>query len=129
MHTNVLLSTTYGWNCGDDFIAFGVRNLLDSLLPEVNYFSYNRNPDLHNQRTRHNQISVRNKDGKVLAIKLDEYIDQTNWVFDNSWHTRNGLDNIDYCIFAGTPEWFGPVVSPLVSMLSEAEFPVLYLSF
>ncbi|WP_269625320.1 polysaccharide pyruvyl transferase family protein [Prochlorococcus marinus] len=127
MHKNILLSTSYGWNCGDDFIAFGVRNLLDSILPEVNYIIYNRNPDLHKQRTLYNELKIKLEDGRIFKINLDKYINKTNWVWDNSWHIRNNFDNIDYCIFAGTPEWFGKMVSPMVSILSETNLPVIYL--
>ncbi|MBN4075524.1 MAG: hypothetical protein COA71_06590 [SAR86 cluster bacterium] len=130
MSKNILLSTTRMWNCGDDFIAFGVRNILDQCLGEsCNYIAYNRNPDLHFQRTRHNSINIVDAaaGNRKNTIDLSDYLAQTNWVFDNSWHPRNALDSVSAVIFAGTPEWFGPMVRPLTEALNEQEIPVLYL--
>ena len=46
---NILLSSTRQWNCGDEFIAIGVKNILKNLKPfkNANFFIYNRAPDLH----------------------------------------------------------------------------------
>lgn len=123
---NILLSTTYGWNCGDDFIAFGVRNIINQVISEANFISYNRNPDLHIQRVMHNKIKFQT-DQQQFDIDLSKYIETTNWKYDNSWHSRNNLEHVDCCVFAGTPEWFGPMVSPLTQSLSRSDVPVLYL--
>lgn len=42
---NILISTTTNWNPGDDFIRYGVKNLLNSLYYDINYIHYDRNPD------------------------------------------------------------------------------------
>lgn len=42
---NILISTTSNWNPGDDFIRYGVKNLLSEVYPEANYIHYDRNPD------------------------------------------------------------------------------------
>lgn len=42
---NILISTTSNWNPGDDFIRFGVKNLLNSVYSDINYIHYDRNPD------------------------------------------------------------------------------------
>jgi hypothetical protein len=43
---NIVHSTTRSWNCGDDFILFGVRRLVEAVLPAHNPVVFNRNPDL-----------------------------------------------------------------------------------
>lgn len=125
--TNILLSTTRMWNCGDDFIAFGVRNLLSSMFPNANYVAYNRNPDLHQQRVRHSKVNIKDADGQTKQADLVPYIQATNWRFDNSWHERHGLDEFELCVFAGTPEWFGEMVGPLVRQLCSSSVTVVYL--
>jgi hypothetical protein len=128
--SNILLSTTRMWNCGDDFIAYGVRNILDQCLnKQCNYIAYNRNPDLHFQRVRHPSIDMvdANRDNKKTKLDLRPYISKTNWVFDNSWHPRNTLQNLSAVVFAGTPEWFGPMVAPLTEALKDSDVPVFYL--
>lgn len=130
MSKNFLLSSTRMWNCGDDFIAFGVRNLISRCVGEnCNYIVYNRNPDLHFQRTRHAAIDIvdASRNNQKTRIDLSDYLARTNWVFDNSWHPRNGLKSLSAVVFAGTPEWFGPMVRPLTQILHDSDLPVLYL--
>lgn len=51
---NILVSTTRDWNLGDEFIWMGVKRLLSNIFPgHVNYFFYNRNPDLFPYRHLH----------------------------------------------------------------------------
>lgn len=115
------------WNCGDDFIGFGVRNIIDyGLGQKANYIAYNRNPDLHLQRIKYKTINF-HENGVGKSIDLSQYIARTNWVFDNSWHPRNSLENFSAVIFAGTPESFGPMVQPLTAALAIHELPVFYL--
>ncbi|MDA1299675.1 MAG: polysaccharide pyruvyl transferase family protein [Proteobacteria bacterium] len=114
------------WNCGDDFIAFGIRNLITEILPQANFIAYNRNPDLHVQRVHYPKLKINARGGSVV-YDLSEYIQQTNWRFDDSWHTRTGLDPIGLCVFAGTPEWFGAMVHPLTRQLASSDVPVMYL--
>jgi len=130
MSKNILLSTTRMWNCGDDFIAFGVRNILDQCLKQnCNYIAYNRNPDLHFQRTRHASIDIvdASKGNQKNKVDLSDYLSRTNWVFDNSWHPRNSIQILSAVVFAGTPEWFGPMVRPLTEALDGQDVPIFYL--
>ena len=127
---NILLSTTRMWNCGDDFIAYGVRNILDQCLHKrCNYIAYNRNPDLHFQRVRHPSINMvdAGDNNEKKKLDLNNYISKTNWTFDNSWHPRNTLEQVSAVVFAGTPEWFGPMVAPLTAALADSDVPVFYL--
>ena len=41
---NILFSTSRQWNCGDEFILFGVRRLLDRVPLRYNSIIYNRHP-------------------------------------------------------------------------------------
>ena len=55
---NILISTTVGYNLGDEIILIGVKSLLRTLFPSANYFIYNRNPDLwHNQHLHGNYLN------------------------------------------------------------------------
>ena len=44
---NILFSSTRQWNPGDEFIFFGVRNLIEDFFQKkINWVLYDRNPDL-----------------------------------------------------------------------------------
>ena len=105
--TTILFSTTRNWNVGDEFILFGVRTLLDSIVGPYNPVIYNRNPDLHRGRIRARTAQVRSGDAEVTA-DLRPLWERFTFRADNSWtdarHTR-----------------------PLVSSLLEADIPVMYL--
>jgi len=126
---NLLFSTTRSWNCGDDFILFGVRNLVREILPEFNPVIYNRNPELHSFRTFNKGIkmNVQSPQGEVQEIDLSRQLAERTWLMDNSWRPQHDLSIIDYCIFAGTPEWAGAMVEPLVQRLLQEDIPVAYL--
>ena len=125
----ILYSTTRMWNAGDDFILFGVRSLIRELLPASIPLVYNRNPDLHIPRLQLDRaIELKDKTtGQILRLNAwDMLLKQHSWRFDNSWRPHHGLEGIDYCIFAGTPEWQGPMVGPLTAVLAKSEIPVFY---
>jgi hypothetical protein len=125
---NILLSTTRMWNPGDDFIAFGVRHLLEEIFPRFNPIAYNRNPELHLQRTRYNSLQYTHpKIDKPFKIDLLPYLEKTLMQYDNSWRPSFGLDSIDYCLFAGSPEWYGRMHTPLTTLLENSDIPVAYL--
>ncbi len=124
---NILFSTTRTWNCGDDFILWGVRDLLDSLGISYNPIAYNRNPDVRCAQYRSKQ-QMEFKDGdKSLKVNVEEMLKDLLPCRDNSWQTRHGIDFIDYCIFAGSPEWLGTMLVPLTKSLSYANVPIAYL--
>ena len=64
---NILLSSTRQWNCGDEFIAIGVKNILKNLKPfkNANFFIYNRAPDLHFLRHEKNISEVYGPPSKI----------------------------------------------------------------
>lgn len=74
---NILVSTTRDWNLGDEIIWIGVKRLLKKIFDgSVNYFFYNRNPDMFPYRHLH---------GNYLT------------------HVP---DFIDLVVLAGTPEFY-----------------------
>jgi len=129
MTPTILYSTTRTWNPGDEFILFGVRNLINDLLPQHNALIWDRNPDLHPQlffRTvdvtiERGQATEQHKLPGDLILK--PFANRSN----NSWRPKHGLDHVDYCIFAGTPEWLGSMVSPLTEAVAASAVPVAYL--
>ena len=95
----ILLSTTQGWNPGDDFIRWGVKRLLSKKYgPGVNWIFHNRNPD---------------------RLQLGENS------ADNSWKCGS-LVGVDLVVFAGTPEWCGPAVAPLTRAIVEQGTQAIY---
>ncbi len=120
---NILFSTTRQWNPGDEFILFGLENLLSALKVSYNPVIYNRNPAI-----------FRSSEAKILSLKFDfkrmrfsklhppEY-------FDNSFKKRF-LDSdqfIDMAIFAGTPEWASKRLDTMYTYIDRHNIPVFYL--
>ena len=126
---NILFSTTRSWNCGDDFILFGVRNLLSCRVPSFNAIIYNRHPELHYVRARLNK-TVHLKDqnsSQEVDLNLHQVMDRVVPKFDNSLRPDLDLSGIDAVVFAGTPEWFGTMVRPVVDGIAKRTLPVAYL--
>ena len=99
---NILYNTTRQWNCGDEFIMAGVRNLMSELIPTHNPVIFDRNPDLtllgSNKFTR-------------------------RW--SNSWALQNF--NFDYYVAAGTPEWQGPRNVKVNKFVYQNEIPSIFV--
>jgi hypothetical protein len=86
---NILVSTTVGYNLGDEIILIGVKSLLRTLFPSANYFIYNRNPDLwHNQHLHGNYLN-----------KVEDFI--------------------DLVVLAGTPEFYLEKMHPLYGTVGD----------
>lgn len=97
---NILFSATRQWNCGDEFILFGTQNLLENVFSnKINPILYDRNPDL---------LEKGNKK-----------------IWSNSWK-HDSLSNIDFVVMAGSPEWMGNAVEPLLKKCKEEQKPVYY---
>ena len=126
---NVLFSTTRMWNCGDDFILFGVRELIGAVVPQFNAVVYNRNPEFHVLRLYCDKpVTIAPGAGRPgIRVNLYETLKGNLWQHEDSWRPGGDLSAMDYCVFAGTPEWFGPMVSPLVDALLQTEVPVAYV--
>lgn len=103
----ICYNTTRQWNCGDEFILFGIRRIFDKVLGEHNSIIYNRNPDI--RPANGYDIFYRNE---KLPMNYNDYIDiqksgaMYRYGFhDNSIKFNSDLHYVDLAIFAGTPEW------------------------
>ncbi len=101
---NVLVSTTHGFNIGDDLIRHGCQFIIESFVGKwVNWFFWNRNPDL---------------DSKLAfasnAVSAERLAASKGW---------------DLVVIAGTPEWSGARVRHLMEYLdsSAKDVPVLFI--
>lgn len=116
---NFLFSTTRQWNCGDEFILFGVRNILSEFLGGgFNALIYNRNPSIRPVfRTRLSQSYdiIR----KLIFNTIPEC--------DNSYHVRIDGSFIDAAISAGTPEWYGKRTRQFYETIRKYKIPYLVL--
>lgn len=89
---NYLASTTRQWNCGDDFILFGIINVFKKIQKErINWCIHNRTDDL-----------------------LETFPDIG---FGNIWTPKHSLKGFDKVIIAGTPTWHGPNFTALFKEL------------
>jgi hypothetical protein len=128
---NIVYSTTRSWNCGDDFILFGIRRLVEAVLPEHNALIYNRHPELIAGRILHDHPLIQSVEGNQgpLNITFNPY--ELAKPFQGHWDNsvREGFDGgiLTACIFAGTPEWLGGPVLPLVNLALSHRLPTAYL--
>lgn len=120
---NIVFSTTYGWNPGDQFIHFGIMRLLQQLIGEFNPFIYNRNPDNHQIR----MLAIRPIELQVGNQKVKGNLELPSNTHDNGWHQSIPIDAFDLVVFAGSPEWMGIMNQPLTEALAGSNVPVLYL--
>lgn len=104
---NICLSSTVNWNPGDEFIRYGVRNLLEKLIGNRhNYFIWNRNPDF------------------FYKAWADDRVKEN---FLSNSCSRQDLSYMDLFVFAGTPEWFGNPTAPLYKEIERRHVPSLFL--
>lgn len=117
---NILFNTTRQWNCGDEFILFGVRNILNQLIKNYNSIIYNRNPDIRAQRQGIKILSVKKEHPKLEAI--------FNIGFkDNSLKYNTDCSFIDLAVFAGSPENFGNRNNNFYYHVKKNNIPTIYL--
>lgn len=121
---NIMFSSTRQWNCGDEFILFGVMNIFDRLLGKDSYnpILYNRNPSIRpafgKTGFRHPLQYLQ----KVAFLKLKEC--------DNSYHKRGGAfwnNSIDLAVVAGTPELLGERLKDFYAEISKSNIPLYIL--
>jgi hypothetical protein len=101
---NILISTTINWNPGDDFIRFGVKNLLNNVYSDINYIHYDRNPDY--------------------------FVSGTSDM--GSGHKSNIMNNpidwslVDMVVLAGSPEFLHGSLTPIYSgLIDNPQIPLL----
>lgn len=96
-HKTVVVSSTRGWNVGDEIIFAGIKNLIGN--DSINWVLFDRNPDIRMQR------------GRVLS---NVFSDQKSF-------------KCDAILLAGTPEWSGDACTPLYKLADRLKCPVYIL--
>lgn len=103
---NILISTTTNWNCGDDFIRYGVKNILKHIFPfEPNYIHYDRNPN--------NMVNWPD--------------DQRMKSFSRGTFMNNPIDwsIVDLVVLAGSPEFLHHPLAPIYEgLVDHPEIPL-----
>lgn len=128
------MSTTRQWNPGDEFIMQGITNILETAYgKKFNVIIFNRNPDV---RTGGARLKNRVKNMTAATYKWGQYqsfgkgfISEFFNVghYDNSCKDDMNPDNIDFAIFAGSPEWYSNRLLPMYKMIEKAAIPTIYL--
>lgn len=133
MRKNILLSTTRQWNPGDEFILHGCVHILNQLFgDQINPIIYNRNPDIRSggsklnncyktvEKTYHwDTLSFKGKGLIGEYLKIGQY--------DNSWKDNMNCHNIDFAIFAGSPEWYGRRLRQMYKTIEQGKIPTAFL--
>lgn len=122
---NYLFSTTRQYNPGDEFILFGVMNLLRERGDEFNPVIFNRNQEVNQALSFLNPLRKVKSQSKFIKI-LGSFFRLSQ--VDNSFKDIHSLDFIDCVVFAGSPEWKTLRLLPLYSKLNKrVDIPVLFL--
>ncbi|MGF1580185.1 MAG: polysaccharide pyruvyl transferase family protein, partial [Gemmataceae bacterium] len=90
----------------------------------------NRNPELLSPIIFNNHSINLTLENQKRQVKLQAgpLLERFVRHFDDSWNgQRHDLSFADLCVFAGTPEWLGRAVQPLVSQLMQSQIPIAYL--
>ncbi len=124
---NILFSTTRQWNPGDEFILYGIINLLNELQLKFNPIIYNRNPHIRPMYSYLNPLRFSHY--LDIPYKEKEIIEAFFRVgfLDNSFKDEMDLSFIDLVIFAGTPEWKTPRLLTLYQKLLNFLGKILYI--
>jgi len=104
---NILLSTTTGWNIGDDFIRFGCQYLLEKYFQKTpTYIYYDRNPDFFTPGIW--QMGSNHKSNRMM--------NPINWKI------------IDLVVLAGSPEFLHGPLKPLYEgLMDNPHIPMIAL--
>lgn len=121
---NYLFSTTRQYNPGDEFILFGVINILEEMGSRFNPVIFNRNQEVNPALAFLNPLRRIKSQSKL--VKVLGSIFRVSQV-DNSFKDVHDLDFIDCVVFAGSPEWKTPRLYPLYKKMKGFKGPVLYL--
>lgn len=132
MRKNILISTTRQWNPGDEFIMNGALNIIETIMgDQFNPIIFNRNPDIRGGASFRNcsrnlgftnkwdNASFKGKGGLQELLRIGHY--------DNSWKDDMNSGNIDFALFAGSPEWYSTRLRPMYQAIEQSNLPVLFL--
>ena len=104
MH-NIVFNATRQWNCGDEFILFGVMNIFNSVGIKYNPIIYNRNPDIRPvcgiTGYRNFQLPL-DYNRKHKLKYLDAYL--RLGFHDNSIKFNTDCSFVQMAVIAGSPE-------------------------
>lgn len=117
---NYLFSTTRQWNPGDEFILFGLMNLLKEAGHEFNPIIYNRNPDIRENYTALNFLKKFELDFKGKGI-INSFFKMG--FKDNSFKNYTSPYIIDKVYFAGSPEWQTYRLQELYELIEKNDIP------
>lgn len=125
MNKNVLISATRQWNPGDEFIMFGVENILKEILGDFNPILYNRSPEVRDGRKYSQHFKTKNI---ALWIERNHLLRIFKGGFrDNSFKNGSDASVIDYAVFAGSPEWYGYRVKYMYEIIRKYNIPCVFL--
>lgn len=125
MNKNVLISATRQWNPGDEFIMFGVENILKNILGSFNPILYNRSPEVRDGRKYSQHFKTKQK---ALFIEKNHLLRIFKGGFrDNSFKNGSDASVIDYAVFAGSPEWYGYRVKYMYELIQKYNIPCAFL--
>ncbi len=103
---NILISTTTNWNPGDDFIRFGVKNILKHIYPNANYIHYDRNPN--------NMIDWPHNQNMKYGLHGNFMNNPIMW------------EIIDLVVLAGSPEFLHHPLAPIYEgLVNNPHIPLL----
>ena len=132
MRKNILISTTRQWNPGDEFIMMGALCILKNLYGDIlNPIIYNRNPDIrvgcmwrsssHGYKKTYKWDKKYWKGKSIISeiFRIGQY--------DNSWKDDMNISNIDFALFAGSPEWYGKRLKTMYKVIERGNIPSLFL--
>lgn len=124
---NIVFSTTRQFNPGDEFILYGIINILHDVMKKKDFNSiiYNRNPDINQ---RFHSIFTRTSFNKK-QFRGSSYASSIFRIFrwDNSIREDSEWKHIDLIIFAGSPEWYGDRSRMLYWAAKKYNIPVIYM--
>lgn len=125
MNKNILISATRQWNPGDEFIMFGVENVLKQILGNFNPILFNRSPEVRDGRKYSQYFKTKEK---ALWIERNHLLRLFKGGFrDNSFKNGSAASVIDYAIFAGSPEWYGYRVKYMYELIKKNNITCAFL--
>lgn len=127
---NILFSTTRTWNIWDEFIMRWIENLLEEIWINYNKILFNRNPEINWWFEFLNFLRNSFFDkylNNIIFQLLRTYL--RLWFYDNSFSYKyyHLYKDIDYIIFAGSPEWSWYRSKILFDLINKNQLKALFL--
>lgn len=124
---NIVFSATRQFNPGDEFILYGIMNLLHDVMENESFNAviYNRNPDINQRfdsvftRTSFNRRKFRGASYAASVFRIFRW--------DNSIRKDSDWKKVDLIVFAGSPEWYGARSRIVYWAAKRYKIPVIYM--